>query len=287
MADVAVLGTGTMGAGMAANLLTAGHRVRVWNRSAGRTAPLVEQGAVDAGSPADAVRGADVVLTMLFDLDATREVVEQAAGGFARHAVWVQSGTVGPDGTAELARIARGRGIAFLDAPVLGTKQPAEDGSLVVLASGDPGLRDRVDGVLDAISSRVVWAGDAPGTASALKLACNAWVLTITAATAQSLALAAAQGLDPSLFLQAIAGGGTDSTYAQTKGPAMLEGRFSPAFGLDGGLKDLDLITAAARRHGLPDGLVTAVQNAYRSASEAGHGKDDIAAVYTALSAPD
>jgi 3-hydroxyisobutyrate dehydrogenase len=284
MAEVAVLGIGTMGAGMAANLLAAGHRVRVWNRSPGRTGALVERGAVDAASPAEAVAGADVVLTMLFDLDATRTVVEQAAASLGRNAVWVQSGTVGPDGTAELAEQAQGHGVAFLDAPVLGTKKPAEDGTLVVLASGDPELSARVEPVLDAISSRVVWAGDAPGAASALKLACNAWVLTITAATAQSLALAAAQGVDPNLFLQAIAGGGTDSAYAQLKGPAMLAGRFAPAFALDGGLKDLGLITAAARAAGLADGLLTSVQQAYRSASEAGHGADDIAAVYAALS---
>jgi 3-hydroxyisobutyrate dehydrogenase len=287
MAEVAVLGIGTMGAGMAANLLAAGHRVRVWNRSPGRTAPLVQRGAVEAASPADAVEGADVVLTMLFDLEATRAVIDQAAGSFARNAVWVQSGTVGPDGTAELAELAQGQGVAFLDAPVLGTKKPAEDGTLVVLASGDPQLQDRVDSVLDAISSKVVWAGDAPGGASALKLACNAWVLTITAATAQSLALAAAQGVDPNLFLRAIAGGGTDSAYAQTKGLAMLQGRFSPAFELDGGLKDLGLIAAAARANGVPDGLVTAVAHEYRTASEAGHGGEDIAAVYTSLSPPE
>jgi 3-hydroxyisobutyrate dehydrogenase len=284
MAEVAVLGIGTMGAGMAANLLAAGHRVRVWNRTPGRTAALVDRGAVDADSPADAVAGADVVLTMLFDLDATRAVVQQATGSFTRNAVWVQSGTVGPDGTAELAEWAQGQGVAFVDAPVLGTKKPAEDGTLVVLASGDPALRERVEPVLAAISSKVVWAGDAPGAASALKLACNAWVLTITAATAQSLALAAAQGVDPNLFLQAIAGGGTDSAYAQLKGPAMLAGRFSPAFALDGALKDLGLIAAAAEGNGLPDGLVAAVREAYRSASEAGHGEEDIAAVYAALS---
>ena len=282
-----MLGIGTMGAGMAANLLRAGHRVRVWNRSPGRTADLVERGAVAATLPAEAVRDADVVLTMLFDLEATREVLDSAAAGLARTAVWVQSGTVGPDGTAELAELAQGYGVAFLDAPVLGTKKPAEDGTLVVLASGDPQLRDRVAPVLDAIGSTVVWAGDAPGAASALKLACNAWVLTITAATAQSLALAAAQGLDPELFLQAIAGGGTDSPYAQTKGPAMLAGRFTPAFGLDGGLKDLGLIRAAAQTHGVPDALLSAVEDTYRTASGAGHGQEDIAAVYTALRPPE
>jgi 3-hydroxyisobutyrate dehydrogenase len=283
MSEIAVLGTGTMGAPMARNLLAAGHHVRVWNRSADKAAPLAEDGATVAGSPAEAVAGADVVLTMLFDLDATREAVERAAGSFATDALWVQTGTVGPDGTAELAGLAAEHGLGYLDAPVLGTRKPAEDGTLVVLASGDPGLRERADPVFDAIGSRVVWAGDTPGAASALKLACNAWVLTLTTATAQSLALAAAQGVDPMLFLDAIAGGGTDSPYAQLKGRAMLTDRFDPSFGLDGGLKDLGLMVDAARANGVPDALVAAVRELFAEASAAGHGRDDIAAVHAAL----
>ena len=286
MTDVAVLGTGTMGAPMAHNLLRAGHRVRVWNRTPGRTDALVVAGATAAGSPAEAVAGADVVLTMLFDLAATRTVVEEAVDAFGADAVWLQMGTIGPDGTAELAQLAGRRGIALIDAPVLGTRKPAEDGTLVVLASGDPGLRERVDPVLDAVSGKVVWVDDAPGAGSKLKLACNAWVLTLTAATAQSLALATALQLDPRLFLQAIAGGGTDSPYAQTKGPAMLAESFAPAFGLDGALKDLDLIVAAAQGAGVPDALLGAVRDAYADASRQGHGADDIAAVYTALRRP-
>ena len=273
-----------MGAPMALNLVRAGHRTRVWNRSGARSAALGEQGAVVAGSVAEAVAGAAVVLTMLFDLEATRTVADQALAQLDAGAVWVQSGTVGPEGTAELAALAASRGVAYLDAPVLGTRKPAEDGTLVVLASGDPALRERVQPVLDAVAARVVWAGDFPGAASALKLACNAWVLTITAATAQSLALAGAQGLDHALFLDAIRGGGTDSAYAQTKGPATLAGRFTPAFGLDGGLKDLDLILGAARSADLPDALLAAVRDAYATAAAAGHGSQDIAAVYTALS---
>jgi 3-hydroxyisobutyrate dehydrogenase len=131
MTDVAVLGTGTMGGPMAANLLAAGHAVRVWNRSPGRTGALVEAGAVDAPSPAAAVAGADVVLTMLFDLDATREVATAALGSAGADAVWLQTGTVGPVGTAELAALAAEHGTGFLDAPVLGTRKPAEDGTLV------------------------------------------------------------------------------------------------------------------------------------------------------------
>ena len=283
MSDIAVLGTGTMGAPMARNLLAAGHRVRVWNRSADRAAPLAKAGATLAGSPAEAVGGAEVVLTMLFDLDATREVVQQAAASFAPDALWLQTGTVGPDGTAELAALAAEHGLGYLDTPVLGTRKPAEDGALVVLASGDPALRERAEPVFEAIGSRVVWAGDRPGAASALKLACNAWVLTLTTAAAQSLALAAAQGVQPMLFLEAIAGGSTDSAYAQHKGRAMLQGLLSPAFELDGGLKDLGLIVDAASAHGVPDQLLAAVRELFAEASAGGHGREDIAAVHAAL----
>ena len=287
MTDVAVLGTGKMGALMAANLLAAGHAVRVWNRSSGRTDALVARGATAALSPAEAVAGADVVMTMLFDLDATRAVLADALSAFDPAAVWLQSGTIGPLGTAELAALAAEHGVAFLDTPVLGTRKPAEDGTLVVLASGDPALRARVAPVLDAVSTRTIWAGDSPGAASALKLAVNAWVLTLTAATAQSLVLAQAQGLEPTMFLDAIRGTASDSAYAHLKGGAMLQDAFAPAFGLDGGLKDLELVLQVAQAQGLPDRLLMALRDSYATAAVAGHGSDDIAAVVTALRGED
>lgn len=286
MAEIALLGTGTMGAAMARNLLRAGHHVRVWNRSPKRAAPLADDGAVVADSAAEAVAGAEIVLTMLFDLDATRDVVGELGDALEEGTLWVQTGTVGPDGTAELAALAAQRGVGYLDAPMVGTKKPAEDGTLVVLASGDPALRQRAEPVFEAIGGKTIWAGDGPGAASALKLACNAWVLTITTATAEALALTAAQGVDPMLFLDAIAGGASDTPYAQTKGRAMLAGDLEPAFGLDGGLKDLGLIVAAARATGVPDELLAAVHDTFVTASEAGHGAEDIAAVYTAVAPP-
>jgi 3-hydroxyisobutyrate dehydrogenase len=284
--DVAVLGLGIMGAGMAANLLTAGHRVRVWNRTPAKAEPLVAAGALGAATPGDAVAGAEVVITMLFDLDATVAVFSEAAGSIGPSTVWVQTATVGPDGTARLAGLARAQNVAFVDAPVLGTKKPAQDGTLVVLASGDPALESRVQPVLDAIAAKVIWVGPEPGAGSALKLACNAWVLSITTATAQSIALTANLGLDPMLFLDAIAGGGTDSGYAQLKGRAMISQDFAPAFELDGGLKDLGLIIAAAKAHGVHDGVLTAVRDAFQTAQAAGHGDQDIAAVYAGLTTP-
>jgi 3-hydroxyisobutyrate dehydrogenase len=138
--------------------------------------------------------------------------------------------------------------------------------------------------VLDAIGARTVVVGERIGEASALKLACNAWVLSITVAAAQSLALARALDLPPMLVLDAIRGGPADSQYAQLKGESMLTGDFVPAFGLDSGRKDLALIAAAAASAGVNEALLDGLRTLYDAASEHGHGGEDLAAVYTAFS---
>jgi len=279
---VAVLGTGKMGAGMARQLLGHGFEVRVWNRSRDRAAPLGEAGATVATDPAEAVRGADVVLTMLFDADSVLAVLDEAAAGLAEGALLVQSTTVGLR-QPEVAQAARAHGLRVLDAPVLGTRQPAEEGKLTVLASGDPALQDEAARVLEAIGARTLWAGDEVGLASRLKLACNAWVASITAATAQSVALAEGLGLDPRLFLRAIEGSPTDSAYAQVKGGAMITGEMPVAFDVDGISKDLGLIRAAAEQGEVSTDLVDVLLGLFARAADSGQGGADMAAVRSAF----
>jgi 3-hydroxyisobutyrate dehydrogenase len=283
MSTVAVLGTGTMGAGMARSLLRAGHQVSVWNRSAEKAQPLAQDGATVATDVAQAVSGADVVVVMVFDADAAVDVITQAAAHLGPDTVVLQSSTIGPLGARRVADLADEKGLHVLDSPVLGTRQPAEDGKLVMLVSGDPSLRDSAQPVLDAVGAKTVWAGDEPGAGSALKLACNAWVASITAATAQSIALAQGQGLDPQLFLDAIEGGASDTPYAHVKGAAMIKGGGPVGFALDGLRKDLSLMHGAAVTAGVPTVLLAALQDAYARASEAGHGGDDIAAVMSSF----
>lgn len=280
---VAVLGTGTMGIGMAHSLLRAGIEVSAWNRSVAKARPLAADGATVVEDVRSAVEGADIVLTMLFDAAAVLEVGERIADAVATDAVWIQSSTIGLDGTARVAKLAADHGLRLVDAPMLGTKQPAEQGKLVALASGDPALREPVAPALAAMTAKTVWAGDEVGRGTALKLVCNAWIGSITAAVAQSLALAGGLGLDPQLFLEAIGGGQSDTPYAQLKGATMLTGEFPAQFALDGLLKDVTLIRTAVEGAGLDATLITAVQSAYQKASDAGHGADDIAAVYTAF----
>lgn len=279
---VALLGTGTMGLGMGRTIAAAGSELRVWNRTRDRAEALADVATV-ADTPADAVRGADVVVTMLFDEEAVAEAMRAAADGLdtGGDQVWLQTATVGVAGADRLGELARELGVAYVDAPVLGTKQPAEDGTLVVLASGPEDVRPRVDPVLEAIGSRTIWVGDA-GAGSRLKLAANAWVFTVVEGVAESLALTRELGLDPQLFLDTIAGGALDAPYVQLKGGAMLADRLDPAFGLAGALKDAGLILDAARDVGLDLGLLPGIRDHFARAVDQGLGDRDMAATYRA-----
>jgi 3-hydroxyisobutyrate dehydrogenase len=276
---VALLGTGTMGAGMARNLAAAGFPLRVWNRTRSKAEPLAAVGAQVTDTPADAVRGADVVVTMLFDVDSVESALGDARDGLAPGTVLVQTSTVGVAGADRLGELAAELGLTYVDAPVLGTKKPAEDGALVVLASGPEDVRDRVQPLFDAIGSRTTWVGEA-GAGTRLKLVANSWVLTVVEGIAESLSLARALGVAPEQFLEAVKGGAMDAPYVQLKGRSMLDGDFEPAFGLDGAAKDAGLIVEAARAAGADLGVLEAVQQHFARAVDAGHGDKDLSATY-------
>jgi 3-hydroxyisobutyrate dehydrogenase len=278
--QVAVLGTGIMGAGMTRSLLRAGHDVRVWNRTAARARPLADDGATVAGTAAGAVEGAEVVLVMLWDTPAVLDVLAAAAGA-APDAVWLQASTIGPDAMREVA--AAHPDLRLVDAPVLGTKGPAEQGTLVALLSGAPADVAAAQPAVDGYSGRSVYAGERLGAASALKLVCNAWVATMNAAVGQSIALAEGLGLDPALFLDSMRGGASDTPYLHMKAALVAKGEFPPSFALDGALKDVELIRAAARGASVADDVFAALVAVYGRAVGAGHGEEDMSAVYLAF----
>ncbi|MCW2759769.1 MAG: 3-hydroxyisobutyrate dehydrogenase [Nocardioidaceae bacterium] len=283
---VAVLGIGIMGAGTAQSLVREGHEVVVWNRTAAKAQAVAGAGITAVEDVATAVTGSDVVITVLFDLDAVLAVTEQLVGALGPEAVWLQVSTIGPDGVRQVARAAGPAAARLVDAPVLGTRKPAEDGTLVVLASGVEAAIDAAGPALDAVGARTLRVGDEIGLASALKLACNSWVGLITAGTAQALGLAEAQGVDPALFLDAIQGGAVDSPYAHLKGPAMLARDFGAvSFAVDGVRKDTALMVEVARANGFPSDLLETVLGLYDRASERGHGAADMGAVRAAFDA--
>jgi 3-hydroxyisobutyrate dehydrogenase len=279
---LAVLGTGTMGAGMVRSLRRAGLPVRMWNRSPDRARALTGTGAEAFGSPADAVAGADVVLTMLFDADAAIEVIRRAAPPAGT--TWLQCSTVGVAGAGRTAAVAAELGLVLVDCPVLGTKEPAEKGALVLLASGPEQTREQLAPVFQALGSKTLWLGEA-GAGSRLKMACNAWLFMITAGAAQSIALARGLGVDPQHFLAAIEGGPLDTPYAHVKGRLMMAGEFPVSFGLDGATKDARLIQDALRSAGLSDRLDAAVLETMDAAAEVlGHPSAvDVSAVIAGL----
>jgi 3-hydroxyisobutyrate dehydrogenase len=273
---VAVLGTGIMGAPMARNLLAAGFPVRAWNRSADKAAPLEQDGAFVASTPAEAASGAEMVLTMLADTGAVLDSVADALGG---PEVWVQASTVGIEGTERCAALAAERGVTFVDAPVLGTKQPAEAGKLVVLASGPDDERERLAPLFDAVGARTMWVG-AAGAGSRLKLVANSWTLCLVEGLAETLALAEGTGVPPESFLEAISGGLMDCGYAHLKGKAMIERAFEPAFPLRLAGKDLGLIVAAAERHEVELPLIAAIAARFAEGVARGYGELDMSATF-------
>jgi 3-hydroxyisobutyrate dehydrogenase len=279
MATVAVLGTGTIGEPIARNLARAGFDVRVWNRTREKAEPLAAEGATVCDSAAEAAQAAELVLTVLADADATAETVEEIA--FADGAVWVQIATVGLEGAERLAELAHEKGVAFVDAPVLGTRQPAEDGKLVVLASGPDGALDRCQPVFDAIGQKTRRLGPVPN-GSKLKMVTNLWLLAVTEGAAEAIALAEGLGLDPREFLATMEGSQIDTPYLHLKGEAILERRLEPSFRLELAAKDASLVLEAAARAGVETRVARGAREAFERGVELGHGDEDMAAVYFA-----
>jgi 3-hydroxyisobutyrate dehydrogenase len=282
---VGVLGTGIMGAAMARSLLRAGHVVRVWNRTRAKAGPLADDGATVAGTAAEAVRGADVVLTMLHDGDAVLEVMTAAAEGLRPGMVWAQFSTVSLDAIESLAGFARDRGLVFIDSPVLGTRQPAEAGQLILLAAGPDTVRERIAPVFEAVGARTIWTGTegAAGNGTRLKLVANSWVIAATNAAGEAIALAQALGVDPATFFDAIGGGGLDMPYLRLKAGLILDGKLSPAsFAARTAAKDARLIVEAGRAHGVRLDVAEAGANRLARVTDAGHGDEDMAAAYFA-----
>jgi 3-hydroxyisobutyrate dehydrogenase len=286
MRRVAVLGTGIMGTGMARSLLRAGLDVIVWDRSPGRAAPLGADGARVAATAAEAVAGVDAVVTMLWDGNSVAEVMTAALPAAPEGLLWAQTSTVSlDDAGVRLPALAGRHGARYVDAPVLGTRQPAEEGKLLVLAAAPVPLRDPVRPLFEAVGTRTVWVSERPGDGTRLKLVANSWVGALVTATAQAIALARGLGLDPQMFLDTVRGGALDSPYVHVKGQAMIAGQFPPSFTVNGAAKDAGLIAAAMRESGTDTTLIDAVARQFRKAADGGHGEEDMAAVYRAFRA--
>ena len=212
---IAFLGTGRMGAPMAANLARAGFAVRAWDRTASQAAALTEQGATVAASPADAIRGAGILITMLADGPATDQALRGPDGqlDIPPGLIWIQMATVGMDWTQRFVNTATRYQVSFFDAPVSGSQGPAQAGQLTILASGPEWLRPAVDPVFAALGRSTAWLGPA-GNGTRAKLVLNNWLADLTEMTAETLAFARQLDLDPTAIVDLLNSTPLGSPYA-------------------------------------------------------------------------
>ena len=281
---VAVLGAGIMGSAMTRNLVAAGLNTRVWDRSAAATAPLAAAGAVVAPSAPEAVRDADVVITMLPTDDAVESVIFDGgvADAFADGCVWAQMGTIGIESTLRIRdRLAAQRpSVMFVDAPVSGSKGPAEQGQLLILASGPAAAADRVDPVFDILGRKTVWLGQV-GQGSMVKLVVNTYMSILIEGVAETMELADRLGISHEQLAEAIEGGPLDAPIADAKLHKIDRGDYAPEFPLEWALKDVDLAISAAGDQTPP--LLAALSRQWHAAVAAGHGRQDVSAARLAL----
>ena len=287
MTRVAVLGTGIMGSAMARNLLRAGLAVTVWDRSPEATAGLAREGARAAGSPAEAVRDADVVITMLPTAAVVESVMfgDRVAEAFTPGAVWAQMGTIGVEATEQTAaRLEKVRpGVLFVDAPVSGSKGPAEQGQLLILASGPDAAKEPLSGPFAAIGRNTVWLG-AAGQGSRMKLVVNAYMSTLIEGVAEAVELARRLDIDVAALDAAIEGGPLDAPIADAKLHKIATSDYAPEFPLQWALKDVDLALDAGGGTGLP--LLAALSSQWHAVVDAGHGREDVSAARLGLTSP-
>jgi 3-hydroxyisobutyrate dehydrogenase len=280
--NVAVLGTGIMGGAMARRAAAAGLRVTAWSHPLGDARALEPDGVNVAKTAREASAGADLVVTMAPDAAAIASFATGSRGFLAAGpGIWVQSATVGVEGCERLAALAGEAGVAFVDAPVLGTREPAELGELVVLASGRDEALDRCSPFFDAIGTRTLRLGPA-GAGTRLKLVANDWIVGATALLAETMALADALDVDGEVFLAAIAGSAVDMGYAQVKGRMMIERSYPASMPLAHAAKDARLAAEAAGGHGLDHQVTRAAAALLQRAADEGDPGEDMAAVFRA-----
>jgi 3-hydroxyisobutyrate dehydrogenase len=247
---VAVLGIGAMGHGMAASALRAGIPTIVWNRTPEATRDLAELGAEVAQTAADAARRAAIVVTMVTDTDAVMSIARDQGmlEALAPGSIWAQMSTIGVRGIESVvAFVEKERpDVSLLDAPVSGSKDPAENGQLTIFASGPDEVRERVTPLFDALGQRTIWVGPV-GSGTRLKLVNNTWLAFAAEAVAASVALARRLGLETESVVDALGGGPLVSPWQAAKLQRIVEGDFSAQFALTLALKDVRLALEAAR----------------------------------------
>ena len=281
---IAILGTGTMGSAFARRLLGAGMPVIVWDVSRAAAARLQDAGARVADTAADAVRDADVVLTMVPTIASIEETMPEALAAMRPGATWLQMSTIGVEGTERAIALAKGRrpDVVFVDAPVSGSKTPAEQGKLLILASGPAAALDALAPVFSALGQKTMrW--ESAGSGSRMKLVLNTWLAVLAEGISETAALA--QSLDVSLDDVSACLGATalNAPWALSKLDKIDRDAFDPDFSLALATKDLHLALDAAARARQPLPMARSIGAQWDGALQAGLGDRDVVGAYLAL----
>jgi 3-hydroxyisobutyrate dehydrogenase len=281
---VAVLGIGGMGHGMAASALRAGIPTIVWDRRAEATRDLTGLGGQVAATAADAARRAAIVVTMVTDADAVISIARDQGmlAALEPGAIWAQMSTIGVAGVDRVMAMARRErpDVILLDAPVSGSRDPAEHGQLTIFASGPAEARPRVAALFGALGQRTIWVGEA-GAGTRLKLVNNTWLAFATEAVAASVALARRLGLDTATVADALGGGPLVSPWQEAKLRRVADGEYSAQFALSLALKDVRLALQAAG-----DGrfaVLACLADEWQRAADQGLGGEDLTVVTRAI----
>jgi 3-hydroxyisobutyrate dehydrogenase len=284
---IAFAGLGTMGAPMARNLLEAGFDVAVYNRTAEKAERFAaKHGGRAAKSPAEAAEGADAFVTIVPDAPQVEEVLTGQSGAaavLAEGALVVDMSTTSPTASREIGARLAGQGLDFMEAPVSGSRPKAEDGTLTIMAGGEPQTFERALPLFEAMGERIVHVGPL-GHAQMAKLLTNTMGAVNAAVLAEAVHTAKAAGLDRDAFLEVAAGSAGASAMLSLKGPPMFDESFEPAlFKLEHMLKDVRHTLEAAGSRGVELQLGELAERLYAKAAESGHGEEDFAAVYTSV----
>lgn len=285
MKTVALIGTGLMGKPMAMNILKKGFALTVYNRTVSKTEGLSKAGAKVASSPREAAESADVIITMVSNIEAVEAVLVGEHGilrGLKNGKVFIDMSTVTPDASKRFASMVEAAGAAMLDAPVSGSTNVAEKGELTILVGGDPRVLDEVREILQAMGKFIFHIGD-HGSAVAMKLVVNHFVAGMTALLAEGLDLSERLGIDPSLFSNVLNSSVIRSPMYDIKTPKMVSRDYSPQFPLKLLIKDLNYITETAEKAGAPMPVHKTVSEQFSSANERGYGEQDFSAIYEIL----
>jgi 3-hydroxyisobutyrate dehydrogenase len=275
---IGLLGVGLMGSAMAHRLLDQGVAVTAWDRNPDHLRDLENRGADTAKEPADVVTGATAVITMLPTADVILKMVEPLLDAWNPDTIWLQMSSVGAAEADQLTQVAEAHTVTIVDAPVSGSTHPAEQGQLTIIASGPDSARAALEPIFAALSSRVIWVGEA-GMGSRLKLVANHYMVTMVAALAESMHLCNAMGLSQEHFIDLLDGGPLGSSYGVQKLDEMRRHEYPAGFPVRLALKDLELVHEVENGSRVAMPLLDVVLARFTAASP-DLADQDLAAIY-------